>query len=349
MAKDSMDNKEYRDAAPEQEAGASAAPADPLKKKLLIVIAVLVLIAIAVPIINEFIPQTVIVKLNSVEGDKTVKYSTTAHTIFEFMEENADDFGKNDLTRVDTGTFITNNMELEVLRAKPSKATIKGKKRDFYLYDGTVEENLALNDVDFDGNDIIKPAGDTRVKAGTGIEMKEVHYVTKKKVEKIKAKEKGIRFDRTVDSGTIKRTAGKDGKARYVYRHKYVNGKKVKTKRSLGKMLKKPVHVSMVFGTSETGQTGTVKYKDTFIGECTAYYAGEGATGAIGERCHYGTCAVDPSVIPYGTKLYIEDYGFAVANDCGGAVKGHIIDLYMRSTAECFRWGRRNKKVYILE
>ena len=53
-------------------------------------------------------------------------------------------------------------------------------------------------------------------------------------------------------------------------------------------------------------------------------------------------------MIPYGTRLYIEGYGIAVANDCGGAVQGHIVDLYMRSTAECVRWGRQNRKAYVL-
>lgn len=80
----------------------------------------------------------------------------------------------------------------------------------------------------------------------------------------------------------------------------------------------------------------------------TTYYAGTNAHGSTGQRVHYGTCAVDPSVIPYGTRLYIEGYGIAVANDCGGAVQGHIVDLYMRSTAECIRWGRQNRKAYVL-
>ena len=57
---------------------------------------------------------------------------------------------------------------------------------------------------------------------------------------------------------------------------------------------------------------------------------------------------MDPKVIPYGTKLWVEGYGTAVANDCGGAVKGNIIDLYMHSTKECYSWGRRNVKTYVL-
>ena len=128
-----------------------------------------------------------------------------------------------------------------------------------------------------------------------------------------------------------------------------MNGKKIKTRKKFKKWIKTPVGIKLTFGTNQTGETGKVEYSSTFIGNCTAYYFGNNAHGATGQRCHYGTCAVDPKVIPYGTKLYVEGYGTAVANDCGGAVKGHIIDLYMRSTKECFSWGRRNKKVYILK
>ena len=333
----------------EKPAAAAAKPADPLKKKLLCLIAALVGAAVLIPVVNEFIPQKVVVKVMSLDGVKTVSYGTTKHTVAEFMKENEDDFGERDIVRADDDAFITNNMEIGVLRGKRSGAKIKGQNTDFYLYKGSVGDNLKFNGVEFDENDIVRPAAKKTVKPGTKIVVKDVRYVTKTKVERIKPREKSARFDKDLESGEIRRTKGKAGKGRFVYRYKYVNGKKVSTTRKLKKVIRKPVHIGLVFGTSETGQTGRVRYKETFIGECTAYYSGANATGAIGQRCHYGTCAVDPDVIPYGTKLYIEDYGFAVANDCGGAVKGHIIDLYMHSTAECIRWGRRDKKVYVLK
>ena len=65
--------------------------------------------------------------------------------------------------------------------------------------------------------------------------------------------------------------------------------------------------------------------------------------------------AVDPRVIPLGTKLYIEsldntkDYGFAIAEDKGSAIKGNKIDLFFNTSAECKSFGRRNVKVYVLE
>ncbi len=63
----------------------------------------------------------------------------------------------------------------------------------------------------------------------------------------------------------------------------------------------------------------------------------------------WSTIAVDRSVIPLGTKVYVENYGYAIAEDVGGAIKGNKIDIYVNSTAEAYRWGRRTVTIYILE
>ena len=82
--------------------------------------------------------------------------------------------------------------------------------------------------------------------------------------------------------------------------------------------------------------------------EATAYTA-TGNLTASGTRARVGAVAVDPNVIPLGTRLYIEGYGYATAEDTGGAIKGNIIDLYMNSTSEVYNWGRRPVKVTILD
>ncbi len=82
---------------------------------------------------------------------------------------------------------------------------------------------------------------------------------------------------------------------------------------------------------------------------CTAYAYVAGGYGASGNPAVYGTCAVDPSVIPLGTRLYIEGYGFAIANDTGGNIVGCTVDLVMDTTAECYNWGVRTVNVYILD
>ena len=64
---------------------------------------------------------------------------------------------------------------------------------------------------------------------------------------------------------------------------------------------------------------------------------------------YHGVVAVDPDVIPYGTRMYIPGYGFAVAADCGGAINGNTIDLFMEDYGDAISWGRRDVTVYFLE
>lgn len=110
---------------------------------------------------------------------------------------------------------------------------------------------------------------------------------------------------------------------------------------------------------SETGGIvpGTgLEYSKVLEFTATSYtcegYTGITATGTVAE---HGTVAVDPRVIPLGTKMYIVSsdgkfvYGTCVARDTGGAIKGNIVDLYYETEEECYEFGRRNVKIYILE
>ena len=58
--------------------------------------------------------------------------------------------------------------------------------------------------------------------------------------------------------------------------------------------------------------------------------------------------AVDPRVIPLGTKVYVEGYGYAIAADKGGAIKGNKIDIFFSSKSKAYQWGRKKVKIRIL-
>ncbi len=75
-------------------------------------------------------------------------------------------------------------------------------------------------------------------------------------------------------------------------------------------------------------------------------YALPGRT-ATGLPVGWGIVAVDPSVIPLGTKLSIPGYGEGVAADVGGAVRGATIDLWFPTVAQAHAWGRRTVTVTI--
>lgn len=106
--------------------------------------------------------------------------------------------------------------------------------------------------------------------------------------------------------------------------------------------------------------TPTVPTTNTEVGtaiktltmESTAYY-GHGITASglkpVRNPDGISTIAVDPNVIPLGTKVYVSGYGIAIAADTGGAIKGNIIDVYLNTHEECISWGRRNVTVQILE
>ncbi|MBA3347058.1 MAG: 3D domain-containing protein, partial [Actinobacteria bacterium] len=68
---------------------------------------------------------------------------------------------------------------------------------------------------------------------------------------------------------------------------------------------------------------------------------------ASGLPVGHGIVAVDPSVIPLGTRLYVPGYGVAVAADTGGAVRGAMIDLWFPTTAAALNWGRRTVVITI--
>ncbi|CAM2077015.1 MULTISPECIES: 3D domain-containing protein [Clostridia] len=90
----------------------------------------------------------------------------------------------------------------------------------------------------------------------------------------------------------------------------------------------------------------------TLTMESTAYY-GHGITASglkpVRNPDGISTIAVDPDVIPLGTKVYVSGYGLAIAADTGGAIKGNIIDVFLNTHEECISWGRRQVTVQILE
>lgn len=91
--------------------------------------------------------------------------------------------------------------------------------------------------------------------------------------------------------------------------------------------------------------------KATYSMVATAYTGGSlTAMGLKPVRDPNGisTIAVDPSVIPLGSKVYVEGYGIAIASDTGGAIKGNKIDIYMNSLSDCISFGRRTVTVSIL-
>ncbi|MCE4090324.1 LysM peptidoglycan-binding and 3D domain-containing protein [Priestia megaterium] len=85
----------------------------------------------------------------------------------------------------------------------------------------------------------------------------------------------------------------------------------------------------------------------------TAYCAGCSGITATGidlrSNPNRKVIAVDPRVIPLGSRVYVEGYGEAIAGDTGGAIKGTRVDLFMASQSSALNWGRKTVKLQILD
>jgi len=100
-----------------------------------------------------------------------------------------------------------------------------------------------------------------------------------------------------------------------------------------------------------------VPYSSVFQVKCTAYHAiyGIGKTytysgrKAVRDPDGYSTIAVDKALIPMGTKLFVQGYGFAIAADTGSAIKGNIIDVFFDTLSEVNSWGVKYENLYILK
>lgn len=96
---------------------------------------------------------------------------------------------------------------------------------------------------------------------------------------------------------------------------------------------------------------GDISYKETYTMEATAY--SDGLITKLGlppvrDPNGLSTVAVDPAVIPLGSKLFIEGYGYAIASDTGSAIIGMKIDLYMNNSEDCFSFGRKKITVNLI-
>ena len=310
---------------------------------------------------DYLVPKTVHIDYLTFDGMQHIDYSTTARTAGEVMDELAEEgdrnifslngnefsFSEADLLETGEDVPVKNDLTVGIRHATEASAKIGGKKQPLWLVPGTVEENLELNDIAYDNDDEIKPALDKKVREDTKITVNEVHYDVEEKKETVEAVDKVI-LDPSLTSGVQETTEGNDGEGIFTYTTKYVNGKNKGTEREVKEWITEPHDNVLRLGTSATGNKGEYVVERTFTANTTAYTARPGAGGALGLGVHRGTCAVDPGFVALRSELWIEGYGYAFANDTGGAVKGNVVDLYMNSKGQCISWGRRNMTAYVI-
>ena len=202
----------------------------------------------------------------------------------------------------------------------------------------------------------LDPAADTKVRAGETVTLR----LLSRRVERVAA-EMPFATERRDDNRLTKgRTRiavkGRSGVKETVIEQVWAGETQVETIVRGENVITEPVTQIVSIGTQVPRVAATPSISNVSRGGrsltmmATAYAAGTGGAGwrtATGTGVYKGIVAVDPQVIPLGTKLYIDGYGSAVAADTGGAIKGNRIDLGFGSAGEAIQFGRRTVTVHV--
>lgn len=263
---------------------------------------------------------------------------------------------------------VGKNMKIRVTRMMRITVTADGRTVPATVKEGSVSDAVRQAGVPLDADDALSADPNARVSDGMTVKVSRVAYreVSETRAIPYKTVEKK---DASLAAGTKKvGAAGQEGAKTVVVRQKLVDGKLAGAQDVRSTVTKQPVDRVVLSGTKKksgtarTAADGTlidhngrrVRYKKVLTGRCSAYTGG-GRT-STGRKAAFGLVAVNPKIIPYGTRLYIASpngkvvYGYAIAADTGGAaMRGAIIaDLYYDSYAQCIQIGSRTMNVYIL-
>jgi uncharacterized protein YabE (DUF348 family) len=305
-----------------------------------------------------------------VVGGQTKKVWTTADTVEELLSENEIKVGEHDKVKPGLSEKVTGDMNVKIDTAFSLKLVNGGKEQKVWSTSTTVADFLKQQGITLKKSERVEPSLDKVVKANDVVNVVRVEKVTDV-VEETKDFTVISKKDSDLSKGNEKVVQeGKNGLVEKTFEVVKENGKEVSRKLVSEKVVKESqdkiinvgtkVLVAQVSrGSSSSNSSATASAAPSggreFYVSSTAYTAscngcsGYTATGInLKSNPNVKVIAVDPSVIPLGTKVYVEGYGYAVAADTGGAIKGNKIDVFFPSKSDAYRWGRKTIKVKIL-
>lgn len=296
------------------------------------------------------------VELQKDDEKKTVW--TTVDTVKEFLEEQKISLNEHDQINQKENNPIEHKMEVVVHTAFPVTLVDAGKKKQVWSTSTTVADFLTQQKISLDKLDRVEPALKEKVKDEAIVNITRIEKVTD-------VVEQPINFavitqkDDDLPHGTEKvLKEGTEGVVSKKYEVTKENGKEISRKLLSETTVKEKQDKIVSVGTKDDviqlASRGEESGQEVFVNS-TAYTAscngcsGRTATGIdLKANPNAKVIAVDPSFIPLGTKVYVEGYGYAVAADTGGSVKGQKIDVFFSTKAEAYRWGNRQVKIKII-
>ena len=296
----------------------------------------------------------------------------TGDSIASVLEQAGIVLGENDVVNLGLNDMVLQDTVIQVTRQYNVYVVANGIAKGYVIPEGAVSQSMATTDFVLQGEDYFAN-GDAPVSENLIIGVNHVTYQEVQTTEEIPYSVVNKDTDTLYKGSTQVENQGINGSKNVTSRQKLVNGEVVSSEVVKEEVLVEPVDQVVLQGTKAkpssvaTGISVTpqgtlvdsngnaVRYSRKIVGSCTAYTGG-GIT-STGKAAAVGRVAVNPNVIPYGTKLYICSpdgkivYGYAVAADTGGALmSGRVLcDLYMDSYSECVNFGRRPMAVYVLE
>lgn len=295
----------------------------------------------------------------SIDGE-VVKIWTTESKVKDILEEAKIEVSEHDKLSLALDENLVDN-KIDIQKAFQVTLVDGLEVRKLWSTSTTVanflkQQEIKLNELDRVENDleqVITPKEEikiVRVEKVTDVVEEPLKFAVETKTDSslLKGQEKVV-------------TQGEEGIVSRTYEVTKENGKVVKKVLKSEAVVKEPTTKVVSVGTKVV--TANVSRKDApsnsskeFYVTATAYTpycsgcSGYTATGInLQANPEMKIIAVDPNVIPLGTKVWVEGYGYAIAGDTGGAIKGNKIDVLMSSKSDAYKWGRKKVLVKVLE
>lgn len=297
------------------------------------------------------------------DGDRELSTTSSWSTVAQVLREAGVIIGPGDRVTPQLDARVAPDMRIDVLHARPVTIALPGGHRVVYTLAHTVQEVLDEEGIVLPQGAFVHPSSDTPISEDMQVRVVQLGSSADIEYESI-PNNVVYRTDPTLSPGETYTVDGQDGLRTRRYSITYVDGQEVS--RELIEEVVDPEPVDTVVyspprvteppaGSSEPAPEGVAGR--TLRVYATAYNAASAGRSpddpnygitATGVRVTWGVIAVDPNVIPLGTRMYIPGYGYGVAADTGGAVKGYIIDLGYPDGVP-IDWETRWIDIYILE
>ncbi|MHB1628398.1 MAG: 3D domain-containing protein [Bacilli bacterium] len=297
-----------------------------------------------------------------VNGHASQEGTFAGETVAQFLAQQGVHVTGYDLVEPARATLLQNGMKIVVKKAKAITLRDGAKVPvEVHTLANTVGELLQSLRIRLVKGDRLNASASAPIRAGMHVVItKRKTVVGTESVALSYATERQASSAYTTGTDVVARS-GQDGMARIVTRRFYVNGKLVMTRRQR-RVIQQPVAEIIDVGTAQpppqpqqqasapvTARSSSSLVASEVLTVVATAYSNPGGFTATGAPAGFGDIAVDPSIIPLGTKLYIPGYGYGVANDTGGAIQGYRIDLCYNSVSQAIDFGRQVVKVYILK